>query len=246
MIDKTHEVHKEIRQVVRSPFNVVLEGESGVGKGHFAKLIHQERNRGGEFVVHDCEGMVQEQTRIVEHLTSPIFLERLQQSGRRDTFFLRRIDLLQAHMLAQLSDFFEELGKRGEISRRELLSCRLIGSLQTTMAKEPTYSIQLLKFLNSLFCLKIRIPPLRDRKREIPHLIRKFIDLFNTEQKRSVSGVSRDVLGLLLQHNWPDNVRELKMEIERAATLTSDYQTIKPITLSYKLLECVSKAPSLP
>ena len=245
MIDRTHEIHKEIGQAIQSPFNLVLEGECGVGKEHYAKVIHQQRKRGGEFVVCDCEGTVQEQIRIVRQLTSSAFLEKLRHPENKDTFFLKRLDLLHTHLLAQLSDFFEELGKGGGFSRRELLSCRLIGSLQTNATKEPTNGIQLLKFFNALFCLKIRIPPLRERKREIPHLVEEFIDLFNKEQKRKVLGVARETLELLLQHNWPDNVFELKMELERAATLTADFQAIKPITLSDKLLECVSKTPSL-
>ncbi|NIN01245.1 MAG: hypothetical protein GTO24_25075, partial [candidate division Zixibacteria bacterium] len=59
MTAKTHEVYKELSKAIQSPFNLLLEGESGVGKKYFAELIHQERNWGGEFVVFDFERTVQ-------------------------------------------------------------------------------------------------------------------------------------------------------------------------------------------
>jgi len=245
MIEKTLELHEELSRAIQSPFNVVLEGESGVGKEYIAKLIHEERNWGGKFIVCDFEGMFQEQTRIVEQFTSQVFLERLREPKERDTLFIRRIDLLQGHLLAQLSDFFGELGKRGALSRNKLLSLGLIGSVQTSGDKKSLNNIQLNKFLDSFFCLRIKILPLRERKKEIPKLVEKFISFFNQEQKRNVLGVAVDALELLIKHDWPNNVCELRMEIERAATLTGDYQPLKPSTLSGDLIESVSKKYSL-
>jgi transcriptional regulator with PAS, ATPase and Fis domain len=90
----------------------------------------------------------------------------------------------------------------------------------------------------------MKVLPLRERKDEIPQLVDKFIALFNREQKRSVLGIARDALGLLLKYDWPDNVRELRMEIERAATLTGDYQSIKSSTLSARVTQTVSNVRS--
>jgi DNA-binding NtrC family response regulator len=240
MTDKVQEFYQQISQAIQSPFNVMLEGESGVGKEHSARLIHQGRNWGGEFVVLDCERAVPEQTWIVEQLTSPVFFQKLRGPTRRDTLFVRRVDLLQRHLLAQLSEFFVELGKRGAFSRNKLLSLGLIGSLQTGGHENSLNNIQLYKFLDNLFCLRIRILPLRERKKEIPDLMRKFMSLFNKEQKRNVLGFHRDALGLFLQYDWPNNVSELRMEIERAVTLTRDHDSIKPAVLSDNLINSVS------
>lgn len=239
------ELRTEIELAIHSPFNVVLEGEDGVGKDYLAKLIYQRRNWGGELVVHDCERTVPDQTGIVRQLTSPCFLQRLQRSTEKDAHFIRRIDLLQAHLLAQLSDFFEELGKRGVFPRRQVLNLGLIGSLQTGRQKESVIDIQLHRFLNILFCLKIRIPPLRERTREIPQLVERFISLFNKEQKRKVLGISPDALACLLQYDWPDNICELRREIERSATLTKDCQPIKPQMLSDNIVKSVSRITRL-
>jgi hypothetical protein len=239
------ELSEEIELTIQSPINVVLEGEGGVGKDYLAKLIHQRRNWGGELMVHDCERAVPDQTGIIRQFTSPRFLQRLQRPAEKEAHFIRRIDLLQAHLLAQLSDFFEELGKRGVFPRRQVLNLGLIGSLQTGRQKESVIDIQLHRFLNILFCLKIRIPPLRERTREIPKLADRFISLFNKEQKRRILGISPDALACLLQYDWPDNIGELRSEIERSATLTKDYQPIKPQALSENIIKSVSKTPSL-
>jgi transcriptional regulator with AAA-type ATPase domain len=239
------EVYKEIDHAIRFSLNVVLEGESGVGKDYFAKLIHQRRNWGGELVVYDCQKTDQDQTRMVEQLTSPVLFQKLRKSTNRDTLFVRRIDLLRAHLLAQLSDFLEELGKRGAFPRSKLLSLGIIGSLETKREKESSINIPLHRFLNSLFCAKIRVLPLREKKKEIPGLIERFISLFNKEQKRNIFGITPDALAILLQYDWPDNICELRTEIERAATLTKDCGSIKPSVLSEKLTKSVLETGSL-
>ena len=245
MVDTTPEVYHEINRAIQSPFNLVLEGESGVGKEHIAKLIHQGRNWGGELAVYDCERTVRDQTRIVEQLTSPVFFQKLRRPKEKDTFFIRRIDFLQAHLLARLSDSVEELGKRGAFPRNRLLTSGIIGSLEKRGHERSLSNVHLHKFLNSIFCLKIRILPLRERKEQIPKLVERFISHLNKEQRRNVLGITPDALGLLLQYNWPDNICELRMEIERTATLTKDCESIKPSALSESLIRSVSKIRSL-
>jgi DNA-binding NtrC family response regulator len=245
MANKTNEVYQEISRAVQSDFNVAVEGESGVGKQHFARLIHQGRNRGGEFMVFDCERGAKERAAIVEQLASPKFLERLRQSTKRDTVFIRRIDLLEGQLLAKFSDSLEELGNDRAFPRSKLLSLGLVGSLLSGDHRSSRDNMQLNKLLDSLFCLRMKILPLRERKDEIPQLVDKFIVLFNREQKRSVLGIARDALGLLLQYNWPDNVRELRTEIEGAATLTEDHTSIEPSALSESLIQSVSNVGSL-
>jgi DNA-binding NtrC family response regulator len=237
MTDKANEISSEMNQAVHSDFNVAVEGESGVGKQHLAKLIHKGRKCWGEFVVFDCERGIRGQTSMVERFTSPTFLEKLRHSTMRDTLFIRRIDLLPGHLLAKLSDFLEELCNGGGFSRNKLLSLGMVGSLLSSEHTRSQDNVQLHRFLDGLFCLRIGILPLRERKREIPHLVDEFITLFNREEKRSVLGIARDALSLLVQYHWPDNVRELRMEIERAATLTGDYQSIEASSLSENLLD---------
>jgi transcriptional regulator with AAA-type ATPase domain len=243
--EKLPEVYGEIDRAVQSSLNVLLDGESGVGKDYFARLIHRRRNRGGELVVYDCESTIRDQTWIVDQLTSPVFLQQLRRSAQKDTFFIRRIDILQAHLLARLSDFFEELGKRGAFPRNKLLSSGVIGSLEKRKTDLTSNKILLYKFLNSLFCFKIKIPPLRERKEEIPCLVERFISDLNDEFKKKVRGITSNALKALLQYHWPNNLCELRAEIERAMTLTRDSELIKTSALSDNLMKSVLQTGSL-
>ncbi len=224
-------------KAIQSPFNLVLEGESEVGKEYFARLIHQERNWGGEFVVYDCEQTDQKQSDMVKQFTSPVFLPRLRRSGMRDTFFIRRLDLLKGHLHAQMSDFFEGLAEGGDFTRKELLSLGIIGSVQAGRHRDLADSVHLNRFLDILFCLRIKILPLRERKREIPRLVETFISFFNQERNRRVDGVAPDALEILLRYDWPNNVCELRTEVERAITLTKDHHPIRPAALSERLVD---------
>lgn len=238
--ESVQEVRREIARAIKSTLNVILEGENGVGKDHFARIIHQGRNWGGEFVVYDCECSIRDRTRIVEEFISSVVFQKLLRS-KKSTFFIRRIDLLQPHLLSRLSDFVDELDKRGAFRRSELLTLGIIGSLQTSNYKKSPTNTKLHRFLSRLFSLRITVPPLRERKKEIPQLVQRYISLFNKEQKRDVLGITPEALEILSQYNWPDNICELRREIERAATLTKDYGSIKPSTLSEILTKSISE-----
>ncbi|MGB8658470.1 MAG: sigma 54-interacting transcriptional regulator [Candidatus Zixiibacteriota bacterium] len=237
MIKSAPEYSEEISRAVHSHFNAVIEGESGVGKQYLAGLIHRERRWGGEFVVFDCQGTPKEQTNVVEQLLSPPFLG---QPAGKNTLFIRRIDLLEGYLLARFCDSLGELSSRKTLPRSQLLNLGLIGSLLTAEDDKYEDRIQLHRLLNSLFCLKIRILPLRERKRDLPRLVETFISLFNKEQKRQIRGITGEALGVLSRYAWPDNVRQLRMEIERAVTLTGDGEVIQPSALSHNLVEWVS------
>ncbi len=235
------EVHQELERTVQSSINVLIQGENGVGKDYLAGLIYRRRNWGGKLVICDCERTVRDQTSIVEQLTSPSFFQILKRSNYKDTLLIRRIDLLQVHLLAQLSDFLEKLGKRGVFSRNTLLNLGIIGSMEQMNESELPNHILLNKFLNSLFCFKIEIPPLREKIEMIPQFVDRFLSVLNRELKRNVTEIASDALEVFLRYHWPNNLSELRAEIERDITLTRDYDTIKTSVLSDKLLKFAHK-----
>src|SRR5690606_7279938 len=80
----------------------------------------------------------------------------------------------------------------------------------------------------------IRLPPLRERREDIPHLIDHFLDKYNSENARSLRKISRDMLNLLMRYPWPGNVRELENVIERAVVLSRDEnftEDLLPLTI---------------
>ena len=192
-------------------------------------------------IICDCERSVRDQTQIVVQLTSPDFFQKLRRSNHKDTLLIRRVDLLQAHLLAQLSDFLEKLGERGGFSRNTLLHLGIIGSVEKREGIELLNFDLLSKFLDNLFCFRIEIPPLRKRKEEIPWLVDKFLSMVNHELKRNVTGFAPDALDILLQYHWPNNLSELRAEIERDITLTRDNDLIKISALSNRLTRYTSQ-----
>jgi DNA-binding NtrC family response regulator len=235
-------VYKEIEPVFHSSINVLLEGENGVGKDYAANLIYQKRDGNGALIIYDCERSVRDQVQIVAQLTSPDFFQKLRRSGHKDSLLIRRVDLLQAHLLAQLSDFLEMLGERGGFSRNTLLHLGIIGSVEKREGVELLNFDLLNKLLDILFCFRIEIPPLRKRKEEIPWFIDKFLSMLNLELKREVTGFAPDALGILLQYHWPNNLSELRAEIERDITLTRDNDLVKISALSNRLTKYTSQS----
>ena len=88
--------------------------------------------------------------------------------------------------------------------------------------------------------IDIEIPPLRERKEDIPILIQHFIHKFSKELKKAVSGVSEDALKILLNYFWPGNVRELENIIQRAITL-SQHEVILPDDLPASIIQKTDK-----
>jgi DNA-binding NtrC family response regulator len=238
-------VYKEIEPAFHSSINVLLEGENGVGKDYAANLIYQKRDGRGVLIIHDCERTVRDQAHIVAQLTSPDYFQKLRRSSQKDSLLIRRVDLLQAHLLAQLSDFLEMLGERGGFSRNTLLHLGIIGSVEKRDGVELLNSDLLNKLLDNLFCFRIEISPLRRRKEEIPWFIDKFLSMLNFELKRGVAGFTPDALDVLLQYHWPNNLSELRAEIERDITLTRDNDLIKISALSNRLIKCTSRSDLL-
>jgi DNA-binding NtrC family response regulator len=84
--------------------------------------------------------------------------------------------------------------------------------------------------------IDIELPPLRERREDVPFLVQHFIDKFSNETKKKISGVSENALKLLVDYSWPGNVRELENVIQRAITLTQ-YDMILPDNLPSSMLQ---------
>jgi transcriptional regulator with PAS, ATPase and Fis domain len=90
--------------------------------------------------------------------------------------------------------------------------------------------------LLELFPLKITIPPLRQRKEELGSLMHHILESVNKQLNRKVSGFSFETFYFFIGYNWPNNVDELRSEVEGAVTLTKDHDLIRPEVLSGRLI----------
>jgi two-component system nitrogen regulation response regulator GlnG len=229
------EVYKLIGRVAPTDATVLIQGETGTGKELVAKTIHHHSARSGPFVALNCSAIPN------ELLESELFgYERGAFTGAVErrigkfeaaatgTLFLDEIgDLplaLQAKLLRVLQEReFTRVGGR-EAIRTDV---RIIAASNQDLEA----AIRAGQFREDLFfrlnVVRIIVPPLRDRRGDIPELIDFFIDKVNRELGTTIVGVSDDVRDLLMRHSWPGNVRELENALLRAAVLAGS-RTLVP------------------
>ena len=221
------EVYKVIGRVAPTDATVLIEGETGTGKELVAKTIHYHSARGGPFVAINCSAIP------TELLESELFgYERGAFTGAVErrigkfeaaasgTLFLDEIaDMplgLQAKLLRVLQEReFTRIGGR-EAIRADV---RIIAATNQRLEE----AVRQGRFREDLFfrlnVVRITVPPLRERRGDIPELIDFFLDKVNRDRGTAIVGVSHEARALLTNHSWPGNVRELENALVRAAVL---------------------------
>ncbi len=217
-----------IPRVAHSDASVLILGESGTGKELVARLIHEASPRKDfKFVPISCAALPE--TLIESELFG---YERGAFSGAekrkygkfeladRGTLFLDEIgDLpltVQVKLLRVLQEFtFERLGSNTPIKVNVRLICATNQDLKKKIA-EGSFREDLYYRLN---VVSITLPPLRERKEDIPALVNHFIEKFARAGRRQVKGLTKEALNNLIRYDWPGNVRELENVIERALVL---------------------------
>jgi len=229
----------KIGLVAPTDFTVVLEGETGVGKEVIANLIHhRSRRKYKPFVALDC-GAIPET--LIESELFGYEPGAFTGAGRRKkgyfeladggTLFLDEIEGLPMVTQTKLLRALEErtvwrLGGESALP----VDVRVIAATQVPLEEE----IKQGRFREDLFYrlneFKITIPPLRMRKDDILSLVRKFIDQANVELNKSISGLSPEAASVIMNYDWPGNIRELKNAVKQAVLLSSN--VIEPGRLS--------------
>ncbi|HVP35931.1 MAG TPA: sigma 54-interacting transcriptional regulator [Terriglobales bacterium] len=231
------EFQVKLEQAITFPFNLILQGEQGVGKEYFARLIHEKRFWAKDFVTLDWECGHSYQLKVVDelvknHLTGMFNLS----SKERNTYFFRRIDAVDWHMQEMIFDLLESEATKKGLLKSQLHQLGIIASLEQKKGNREEISTPTLNSLLDFFPLRMKIPALRQRKEDLIPLMRTILESVNRQQNRKVSGFSVDTFHFFLDHDWPNNIDELRSEIERTATLTKDYDLIRPEVLSEKLI----------
>src|SRR2546425_2101880 len=241
------EVYKTIGRVVKSDATVLIQGESGTGKELIARVIHHYSTRWrAPFVAINCSAIP------VDLLESEFFghergaftgaVER--RSGKFEqasggTLFLDEVPdmppALQAKILRVLQEReFTRVGGRETIKA----DVRIIAATNQDLAT----AVKEQRFREDLYfrlrVVPITLPPLRQRRDDIPELISYFIDKINREMGTSVAGVLPAAQALLVEHSWPGNVRELENTLLRAAVLAPG-RMLTPADLSLPAAESV-------
>ncbi len=219
-----------MRATIRSEMNVLLVGETGTGKELFARLIHASGPKSrGPFVAINCAAIPSElleaelfgvTARVATGVDPRPGLFVLAQGG---TVFLDEIgdmpERLQAKMLRVLQEH-EVLPLGGSTAKK--VDARVVAASNRDLAKlvqEGAFRVDLFYRLRGL---QFHIPPLRERREDLPELILGFASRSAEKYRKQITGITRHALALLLDHPWPGNVRELENELERAVLLCAD------------------------
>jgi DNA-binding NtrC family response regulator len=223
------EIYKTIGNVTRSRVTVLIEGESGTGKELIARAIHYNSPWSGEpFIAVNCTALVE--TLLESELFGPVKGSftgaigdkkgkfELAQNG---TIFLDEIAeismTLQVKLLRVLQEReFERVG--GDKTLK--MNARVIAATNRDMHKEVDAG----RFREDLYyrlnVVSINVPPLRERKEDIPLLVRRLLQQINDELHTKVNKISEEAMERIIHHDWPGNVRELQNILTRAVVLS--------------------------
>ena len=218
-----------VRKVARSNTTVLLRGETGTGKEVIAGAVHHNSLRANRnFVKVNCAALQENllESELFGHEKGAFTGADKQRIGRFEqadggTLFLDEIGDMsqntQAKILRVLQEHeFERLGG----TRTIRVDVRLIAATNRNLAAMVAGGQFREDLYYRLNVVSIDMPPLRERKEDVPALAEFFVKRFSGELKKKLDGFAPDALKLLMRYNWPGNIRELENAVERAALLT--------------------------
>ncbi len=219
-----------IEKVADTDSTVLILGESGTGKELVARAIHQASSRcQGPFIPVNCGAIPEEllESELFGHEKGAFTGAIKTRLGRFElahggTIFLDEISemspKLQVKLLRVLQEHsFERVGGTRSIK----VDIRVIAATNRDLEKEVREG----RFREDLYyrlnVIPIVLPPLRERKEDIPLLIEHFLERFSRQKRREISGITDEAMEFLMKHDWPGNVRELENVIERMVILAT-------------------------
>jgi DNA-binding NtrC family response regulator len=222
------EVFELIRRVADSPSNLLITGESGTGKELVAKAIHYNSDRRDRPFVAVNSAAIPEQlleSELFGHMRGAFTDAKADRPGlfeeaQKGTLFLDEISELPLMLQAKLLRAIQEREIRRVGSTKSIpVDVRIIAATNLNLADE----VKAKHFREDLYyrlnVIEIRLPPLRDRRDDIPLLVETFLHKCAKANRKPLQGISESSLALLIDYSWPGNVRELENIIERAVTL---------------------------
>jgi Nif-specific regulatory protein len=216
-----------MEKIINTDVPVLLHGESGTGKGLIARAIHHNSTRKDKkFITQYCGALPE------TLLESELFGYKkgsftgamsdkvgLFEAADQGTFFLDEVGDLSLTIQTKLLRVLQEhkIRRIGDTEDRDV-DVRIISATNRVLEDEVKKGTFREDLYYRLKVIKIDIPPLRDRKDDIPVLVKYLLNKLNTKSK-AVDGVSSEVMSVLMQYNWPGNIRELENMIQHAIVM---------------------------
>jgi len=239
-----HKVLDLIDKAAASTIAVLIEGETGTGKELIAKEIHFKGPRKDDmFVAQNCSALAESllESELFGHKRGAFTGAVQDKKGLFEiadggTIFLDEVADMTPSLQAKLLRVLQEGVMRplGSVQEKKV-DLRIISATNKDLAtevKEGRFREDLYYRLNAF---TIHVPPLRERKEDIPLLAAHFLETMSKQQKKNIKGISREVMGRLMAYRFPGNVRELENEIEKAVVMAADGEMLTSKDLSPKM-----------
>ena len=249
-------VFEIIDQVAPSKATVLITGESGTGKELVANAIHQRSPRAnGPFIKLHCAALAESllESELFGHEKGSFTGAMVRKDGRFSmadggTLFLDEIGEISPAIQVKLLRFlqeheFERVGGTQTIK----VDVRIIAATNRNLLDEIAKG----RFREDLYyrlnVVSLEMPALRERRSDIPELVKFFIDRYAKDNGKTIAGCAPEALERLMNYNWPGNVRELENAIERAVVLSSSPQIeTKHLPAAIKPMPAPSGLPVIP
>jgi DNA-binding NtrC family response regulator len=224
------QVFELARTAARSHSTILILGESGTGKEVMARAIHAESPRSaGPFVAVSCAALTETllESELFGHERGSFTGAVARQRGKFEqathgTLFLDEIGDISAKLQLDLLRVLEERSfQRVGGTEPVQVDVRIIAATNRDLKKAVAAGTFREDLYYRLNVIPIAIPPLRERREDVPLLIDHLLEQLAVEAGKTVEGVSHDAMSLLMLHDWPGNVRELRNILERAIVVAS-------------------------
>jgi two-component system response regulator PilR (NtrC family) len=236
-------IHEMIRRVAPTDSTICIQGESGTGKELVARAIHYYSNRRcAPFIAVNCSAFTDSllESELFGHVKGAFTGAISDKQGlfdvaRGGTFFLDEMADMSRPLQAKLLRALEEREMKPVGATETLrIDVRVIAATNKSLEDEVARG----NFREDLFyrlnVIPIKLPPLRERKGDIPFLVGHFLGKYASSMNKPVTGIGKAALDLLFTHDWRGNVRELDNAIQRAVALARGAE-ITPEDLSEKI-----------
>ena len=242
-----------VRQVAPSTATILLQGESGTGKELVARAVHKlSARRARSFIAVNCAALPESilEAELFGHERGAFTGATERRKGRFEvadggTLFLDEIAEMSPHVQVKLLRVLQE-GDFERVGGSQTLrvDVRIVAATNRDLRQEVEDG----RFREDLFyrlnVISVGLPPLRERKDDIPLLAHHFLTIYNAKNQKQVSGLSRQALAAMMGWHWPGNVRELENAIERAVVMSRS-DTIEPENLPPQIRREASDATHL-
>jgi transcriptional regulator with PAS, ATPase and Fis domain len=257
LVGKSHSmqlIFQQIQDFARVDSTVLIEGETGTGKELVARAIHQaSHHKDHPFVAVNCAGLTESlvASQLFGHrrgaFTGAVSDQKgLIEAAEGGTLFLDEIGdiplTVQTSLLRVLQE--REITRLGE-SRLRKVDVRVLAATHHNLAKDVTSGTFRADLLYRIRVGRVLLPPLRERREDIPFLISHFLSQYRATTGKPVETVSNEAMRLLMAYSWPGNVRELQHAIE-FAVIRCPHSIIQPQDLPPEMINQDERIPVVP